>query len=792
MYDEVIEVDERITPKQYKAGGIIRDKCFNSDLKYNVVLDRTKQPMAVLKELDEELLTKDLVRLKEKGIQNIAVSLLHSYAYPYHEQKIKNLAEGLGFRSVTLSSEISPMVKIIPRGNSSCVDAYLTPCIQRYITTFSQGFKGDLFKDVCVLFMQSDGGLSRVQHFYGFKSILSGPAGGVVGMAKTLPIKGSPVIGFDMGGTSTDVSRYDGSYHHIFETEISNIPIQVPQLDVRTVAAGGGSRLFFYNNMFIVGPESAGANPGPACYKKGGPLAVTDANLLLGRIVPETFPKVFGSQENESIDLERPRKLFEDLLKSSKASGMDLDQFIYGFVKVANESMCRPIREITQARGFDIKKHVLSCFGGAGGQHACAMARLLNISKVYVHKYSSLLSAYGLLHADEVVEMQEPHDVKLESAKDLQYLRSRSIEMSQIAENKLREHNGHDIEVMTMSFLNIRYEGTSTPVMTEWKQEKDIKKVFIENYEREFGFKLSDRALIVEDVRVRAVARNSWASEDLDSFEFESDQIQPDPIMKKSVYFEGGRRDTMVYDLRKNLGHGWSLSGPAILSDENSTILVEPGCHAKVSVGGSVLIDVGTESPKLETNESTCDSILLSVFSHRFMGIAEQMGRTLRRTSVSTNIKERLDFSCALFGPDGGLVANAPHIPVHLGSMQQAVKFQIKHLGSDIKEGDVIVSNHPMAGGSHLPDITVITPVFNDGKIVFFVASRGHHADIGGIAPGSMPPHSKELFEEGAKIKSFKLVKNGIFQEKEITKILVDEPSKYPGCSGSRYVHEYT
>ncbi|TPX38963.1 hypothetical protein SeLEV6574_g07489 [Synchytrium endobioticum] len=550
--------------------------------------------------------------------------------------------------------------------------------------------------------------------------------------------------------------------------------------------------------MFVVGPESCGADPGPACYGKGGPLAITDANLLLGRLVPEYFPRIFGDTEKGPLDENATLRLFKELTDQINAflatrenpTTVTCDEVAYGFVKVADESMCRPIRALTQAKGYDTAHHVLACFGGAGGQHACAIARSLGIKTILIHKYSSILSAYGLSLADVVYEVQEPSAITFED-KNLDSIKARAAALTEICVAELQKQ-GFPIELVVPEIhLNLRYQGTDAALMTlkppcSW----DFKTEFVNQYQQEFGFTLPDRDIIVDDIRIRGVGKSTGIVKTNVYHELKhltKRNIAKDKAdAEKYVYFEGGMIKTPVYKLDK-LTVGDELNGPALLIENNATIVVAPDCsavitseHVVVTIGDGKRVKTGTE----------LDPIQLSIFGHRFMSIAEQMGRTLQKTAVSTNIKERLDFSCALFGPDGGLVANAPHIPVHLGSMQEAVRWQMKTLEKEIKDGDVLLSNHPAAGGSHLPDLTVITPVFNQGRIEFFVASRGHHADIGGMQPGSMPPHSKELYQEGAAIKSFFLVRAGKFDEPGVVKILSQDPAQYPGCSGTRCLRD--
>ncbi|XP_029678824.1 5-oxoprolinase isoform X1 [Formica exsecta] len=787
LYKYVVGIKCRVIPA-------LPGRCHMENQTWRRVKGSTGEDLFVTQELDEAQLKEDLKELRDLGIESLAVVLMHSYTYAAHEIRIGELAREAGFSQVSLSHEVMPMTRIVPRGFTVCADAYLTPHIKNYLQAFSSGFKDNL-KNVNVLFMQSDGGLTPMNSFNGSRAILSGPAGGVVGYAMTTYGKETnlPVIGFDMGGTSTDVSRYGGSYEHVYESTTAGIAIQAPQLDVNTVAAGGGSMLFFRSGLFKVGPESAGAHPGPACYKKDGPLTVTDANLVLGRLLPEYFPQIFGPEENEPLDVSRTLTMFTELtyeinefLKKNEA--MSVDEVAMGFIRVANETMCRPIRALTQAKGYDTSRHVLACFGGAGGQHACAIARSLGISTVFVHKYAGILSAYGMALADVVEEVQEP------SAEAYEYesfarLDNRLDAMEAKVRSKLRAQGFADYQIKTESFLHLRYDGTDCALMcTSVNQNSgdtitrhgDFLTPFLERYKTEFGFTIPGRKILVNDVRVRGIGKTEIPEDPV----LPPSQASPKAEKTTMVYFESGYQETSVYQLN-SLSPGNILHGPVIIMDSLSTLLVEPDCIAEITCRGDVKITIGKG---LQTTITTdLDTIQLSIFSHRFMSIAEQMGRVLQRTSISTNIKERLDFSCAIFGPDGGLVSNAPHIPVHLGAMQETVQYQMKVFKGEFSLGDVILSNHPSAGGSHLPDLTIITPVFykNVPMPVFFVASRGHHADIGGITPGSMPPHSTSLNQEGAVFKSFLVVHKGIFQEKELTDALM-APGKIPGSSGTR------
>lgn len=779
VYDAVYEVKERvrILPKSFE----------------NVNEDKVKQGVTgefveILKDLNEEEVRKYLKEVYNQGIKSVAVAFVHSYTFRDHEMKIKEIAQEFGFDNVSVSSEIMPSVKFYPRGSTSVVDAYLTPSIYKYVQRFLTYF--DNPKSLNVLFMQSDGGLTSHETFSGSKAILSGPAGGVVGYSITTSkeVCNMPIIGLDMGGTSTDVSRYDKGWDHVFEIQISGVAINSPQIDVNTVAAGGGSRLFYKNGMFVVGPESAGAEPGPLCYKKNGYLAVTDSNLVLGRLIPKHFPKIFGKNADEPLSFESSfegMKWIAGEINASLDEGkkMTVEEVAYGFTKVANEAMCRPIRSLTQTRGYDPKDHVLSIFGGAGGQHACAIARLLGMSKVYIHKYAGILSAYGLSKAEIVEEVQEPVNKPLDENK---FSTEELIELFHSLENhakeKLKHMQSNDLVFKSTRYLLLRYEGNDYNLVVQENSKGNVYENFKSDFEkafrREYGFLLEKREIIIDYARVRLSLApieeegegvfDKNTNESLDSLD------EPSPDETTSSYFEIDNKlkqvETSVYFWEKL--SKCKIKGPALIQSGNSTIVIEPDCVGYITDKGNLIITVPTSTKEhSEGGKIQKDPLELSLFANRFMGIAEQMGRHLQRTSVSTNIKERLDFSCALFDAEGNLVANAPHLPVHLGAMQEVVKHQIKYLGEGWKKGEVILCNHPMAGGSHLPDLTVISPVYHNDKVIFYVGNRGHHSDIGGLTPGSMPPFSKNLDEEGAAIYSFKLVEDGVFQEEKIVHI---------------------
>lgn len=783
LYKEVIEVDCRIVPE--------RSDCELNESSWRKIAGISNSNFLVIKELNNEEVRNELKKSFEGGFRSLAVALAHSYACPEHEIEIGKIAKEVGFTTITLSHQAMPMVRLVPRGFTTCAESYLTPHVDRYLASFRAGFEKNL-EGVEVLFMQSDGGLTDMDRFRGARAILSGPAGGVIGYSITSSRETKlPVIGFDMGGTSTDVSRYDGHYEHVIESTTAGVTIQSPQLDINTVAAGGGSRLIFRSGMYVVGPESMGSNPGPACYRKGGELTVTDANLVLGRLFPEYFPNIFGPNENEELDGEAAIIKFKEVTSTindyNKQAGkiddkLSIQDVAMGFIKVANESMARPIRALTQSRGFDTSKHALAVFGGAGGQHACSIAKDLGMKTVLIHKFAGILSAYGMALADVVHEAQEPCGLEFTST-NIFAIKSLLDKLSANCIDQLKLQGFKRENVVLEPYLHLRYNGTDCALMISPESENDadvqnygnFMSAFLKRYQKEFGFTLENRSVIVDDVRVRGCGKAQIPDEpDIKNANGELAV----PIKISRVFFDNKWLDTKLY-MRENLLASHKLQGPSVIIDKLSTIIIEPNCEARITKKGDIFITI-SDNLHSKVVGVDMDPIQLSIFSHRFMSIAEQCGRVLQRTSISTNIKERLDFSCALFGDDGGLVSNAPHIPVHLGAMQETVRFQIKERGSTLRDGDVILSNHPQAGGSHLPDLTVITPVFypSVSKPVFFVASRGHHADIGGISPGSMPPHSKSLSEEGAAFKSFLLVNAGVFNEDGIIKELTEAGSR--------------
>ncbi len=738
-----------------------RPKIFDLDIK------KVKQLYETVVELDEryfltddfenelniESIKQELEILKKQGIESLAIALMHSYKDPSHELKVKELALGLGFQDISLSCELVPMIKYVTRASTTVIDAYLAPIIKRYINKFKSCFSDGL-ENTELLFMQSDGSLTTPDKFRGFNSILSGPAGGVTALRSMYQNK--PLIGFDMGGTSTDVSRYDGDQNLNFDSEIEGLLLQSPQLDINTIAAGGGSRLFFENGLFRVGPESAGSNPGPVSYKKGGYLTITDANLVLGKLNPDFFPKVFGVKADEMLDYKAAYNTFKKLKEDSKLE-ISVEEIAQGFIQVANETMARPIREVSSVKGYDVRNHDLVCFGGAAAQHAVSVARLLGIKKIIIHKHSGILSAFGISLAQKASQKQRAFGKGLGERQDIDLIFS-----------DLRESFKPDDSSYFEKSLNLRYQGTDTKFLIKKPIDDDYAREFKDQYLREFGFNL-DREIICEDIFVKMVNKQDIFYQNTITKSFKA-EIQS--IGNTKIYFDSKWHNAPIYNF-DDLSLDTKIFGPALIMQDAATIVLEPDSSACLDTDLNLNVYVldKSNSKTIENNP-----INLAIFSNRFMSIAEQMGKTLERTSISTNIKERRDFSCAIFNKEGDLIANAPHQPVHLGSMGYAVKKQIEN--GNFTPGDTILSNHPVMGGSHLPDLTVITPVFLSSSSRaqrsdpdFFVANRAHHADIGGISPGSMPSFSKYLSEEGAAIKSFKLLEKGIFQEDKLREI---------------------
>ncbi|KAI8718172.1 hypothetical protein NCS52_00595300 [Fusarium sp. LHS14.1] len=777
LYETVVEINERVTMEEFLENPEKQSIDISKDS--SLVEGSTGEVVRILQVPDMKAIKGQLEQLYSEGFRSVAICFMHAYLYPNHENSVAKLARDMRF-DVSVSSELQPTIKMVPRGNSATADAYLSPLIKRYVKNFGTGFKGGVEAIAGeLLFMQSDGGLCLWQKFSGLRAILSGPAGGVIGYTKSCYDDGEkrPLLGFHMGGTSTDVSRFAGTYDHVFETETAEVTLQVPQLDINTVAAGGGSILHWKNDLFAIGLDSASAHPGPVCYRKGGPLTVTDANLFLGRLLPEFSPAIFSPNEDKRLNYETTAKAFAEMARMiNSEEGLDFspEEVASGFLRVANEAMSRPIRSLTEGRGIRTSDHTLVTFGGAGGQHACDVAEALGIDMVAIHRFSSILSAYGIALGDLAHEVQRPRTDSLVNME--KNLKAEFAPLVDEGSEILGQQGYLAQDVEYELFLNLRYAGTNSSLMIRKPADSwDFASIFTRQHYDEFGFTL-DREILVDDIRVRALGKTRGQNFETISQALKSvstNMVSPKKSVKKTKLYTAGVWDDVNLYRLDDLAPGDIVPGPSVILDQTQTILVQPGWSVTVLPRHLVLEKALQSTSKTgEEDESFIDPIQLSVFGHRFMSIAEQMGRSLEKTSVSINIKERLDYSCAIFSPTGGLVANAPHIPCHLGAMSFAVAYQAELWGNRLRPGDVLVSNHPAAGGSHLPDVNVITPVIDEqtNEVLFWVTSRAHHADIGGICAGSMPPHSEEIWQEGASFTSFKLIEQG----------------RYPGCTGTR------
>ncbi|KAF7557575.1 hypothetical protein G7Z17_g605 [Cylindrodendrum hubeiense] len=791
LHSQVIEIDERITIEDYDLNPSPIDK--NSILTDpDLVRVDGGEIIRILKRPNLEKVRSQLQKLRDEGYESLAVSFMHAYLFPDHEDLVAEVAREVGFKFVTTSSGTSPAIKFISRSNSTCSEAYLYPVIKRYVDSFEQGFR---ILPKRVEFMCSDGGLKESHKFQGNEALVSGPAGGVVGIAESCfdTDNRTPIIGFDMGGTSTDVSRYDGKYDYLTQTNIAGRTITVPMLNISTVAAGGGSILFARNGLLSVGPESAGAHPGPACYRKGGPLTVTDANLFLGRLVLSSFPAIFGEDAKQALDTEVVAQKFQQItadFNAQTSQNLSPEDVALGFLNIANETMSRPIRNATEARGFAPENHNLVSFGGAGGQHACSIADKLGIKRILIHKWSSLLSAYGIAQAQLQHETFVPFTGKLTS-EVLEKVQNRFGSLKKTVSTVLTSQGADPESIRYEESVLLKYFGTDTSLSIS--KTSDYAAAFEAEHFREFAFSMK-RDIIIESIKVRGTSSTSARIEEVSAFE-EKNSIQtfstPHLESSQDVYVDGQWQKAAVYRL-KQVPSGSVVSGPAFMIDDTQTILVEPGFRAYV-LSNHILLEKTDDGDQpfsakvLQQSDSpnSLDPIQLSVFAHRFMAIAEQMGNTLQRTSISSSIKERLDFSCAVFSPEGKLVANAPHIPIHLGSMQFAIQAQHRHWLGKLQPGDVLLTNHPQWGGTHLPDVTVVTPVFIDGSIGFYVASRGHHTDIGGKGITSMMPESRSLWEEGLNVTSMKIFSGGEFLEDDV-RAAFEKAGTFPGCSMTR------
>ncbi len=800
LYEQVLEVSERVNAD----GGVVQ---------------------AIMPE-EEARLLEALQGAYESGMRSCAIAFIHGYRYPEHEQRVAKLARQVGFTQVSVSHEVSPLIKWVSRGDTTVVDAYLSPILRRYVDRMERTLVPDssstddqtaaglaalgmaqapasnspVAASSKLLFMQSNGGLTPAQSFQGKDSILSGPAGGIVGAVQTSRAAGfDKIITFDMGGTSTDVAHFDGNssdgnYERVLETEVAGVRLRAPMMAIHTVAAGGGSILSFDGARYRVGPESAGAHPGPACYRNGGPLTVTDCNVMVGKIQPQFFPQVFGPEGNQPLDREAVQKQFGTMAQTiTEATGeaQQPEQVAEGFLAIAIDNMSNAIKKISVQRGYDLADYALCCFGAAGGQHACRLAESLGMQTIVIHPYAGVLSAYGMGLADRRVLREQSLEIPLKESV-MPEIQAKIMALVGQASTALKHHGTKDLKGMqVLRQLHLRYEGTDSTLVVGFREVAKMRRQFEQQYQQRFGITLPEKKLVVATVAVEVIGKTATT----DSIQSPSAREHALAEIAQVPLFSAGQwQDTPVFQ-RQDLQEGDRITGPAIILEATGTNVVEPSWEATVQTSGDLVITQQSEVTRrgeqsfAHPAESSAkpDPVRLEIFNNLFGAIAEQMGCTLQNTSSSVNIKERLDFSCAIFDQQGELVANAPHIPVHLGSMGESVKALIEAQGEAFAPGDVFVSNNPYNGGTHLPDITAITPVFidpesadtsptNSTQPLFFVASRGHHADIGGITPGSMPPHSTSLEQEGILLDNFKLVAGGELQGQEIRNHLATGP----------------
>lgn len=722
----------------------------------------------------------DLAHLRERlwaafvaGLRSVAIVFMHGWRWPAHEQAAAALARELGFTQVSVSHEVSPLMKLVGRGDTTVVDAYLSPILRRYVEQVAGEMPG-----VKLYFMQSSGGLTDAQAFQGKDAILSGPAGGIVGMVRTAQLaRFDRVIGFDMGGTSTDVSHFAGEFERAFETQVAGVRMRAPMMSIHTVAAGGGSILSFDGARFRAGPESAGANPGPACYRRGGPLAVTDANVMVGKIQPAHFPKVFGPAADEALDRAVVVRRFTELaaqIEQATGTKRAPEEVAEGYIDIAVGAMANAIKKISVARGYDVTRYTLQCFGGAGGQHACRVADALGMDRVFVHPLAGVLSAYGMGLADQSVIREAALEQRLVDALPAVGARLDALAAEAAAELRRQGVGGGAVQVHRR--VHLRYEGTDSALVVPYGSPVEIQAAFEAAYRQRFAFLMQERALVVEAVSVEAVGAGDAPAEPVQA----TAAPAAAPVAETVRLFSGGRWHDAALVVREQARPGLFVDGPAIIAEKNATTVVEPGWRARVTALDHLVLERVVPREARRAIGTTVDPVMLEVFNNLFMNIAEQMGLQLQNTAYSVNIKERLDFSCALFDAEGQLIANAPHMPVHLGSMSESIRTVIERNAGSMRPGDVYVLNDPYHGGTHLPDVTVVTPVFDEAgrDILFYVGSRGHHADIGGVTPGSMPPFSTRIEEEGVQIDNVKLVEGGCLREAAMLELLRSGP--YP------------
>ncbi len=735
MYERVVEIDERVD-----AHG------------------------KVLRELDEDAARRALTGAREAGIDSIAIVLMHAYRFPAHELRVAELARECGFRQVSVSHQVSPLMKLVGRGDTTVVDAYLSPVLRDYVGRVTEHTGA-----VRLMFMQSSGGLVDAGRFQGKDAILSGPAGGIVGAVRTSEAAGeSRVIGFDMGGTSTDVAHYDGAYERVFETQVAGVRVRAPMMDIHTVAAGGGSICSFENGRFKVGPESAGAYPGPASYRNGGPLTVTDCNVMLGRVQPDHFPHVFGPNGDLPLDMAVVRAKFAELaqqVERETGRAMSGEAVAEGFLAVAVDNMAQAIKTISVERGHDVTDYALCAFGGAGGQHACAVADALGMRRIVLHPFAGVLSAFGMGLADLRVLRERAVEEELNAA-TVAALHAQFDALETDAVAAILEQHIPRERVQAARAARLKYRDTDSTLEVPFGDAAEMALAFETQHRKRYGFAMNDKPLVVESVVVEAIGETEAPTLHGAAPRTANAVAQADA---SAAMYANGRAASVPLHARRDLAVGASLAGPALITEEISTIVLADGWRATVLEDGTLRLDRAQAAGAAHAITTARHPVHLEIFNNLFMSIAQQMGVTLEKTSYSVNMKERLDFSCAIFDRSGGLIANAPHIPVHLGSMSDSVQSVIRRHGDTMRRGDVFMQNVPYNGGTHLPDITVVMPVYGDiGELLFYVAARGHHGDVGGITPGSMPPNSTSIEQEGVLLDNVPVVQAGRFLEAEV------------------------
>lgn len=793
-FRDVLRIGYQNRPHIFARHIILPELLYEQVLEVNERFSATGEELVAITPAETQRLTAALQTVYDSGIHACAIALLHGYRYPAHEQQIAEIARAIGFTQISVSHQVSPLMKLVSRGDTTVVDAYLSPILRRYVEHISSQLRPAAPLPVAprLLFMQSNGGLTAAQAFQGKDSILSGPAGGIVGAVQTSKMAGlEKIVTFDMGGTSTDVAHYAGEYERTFETEVAGVRLRAPMMSIHTVAAGGGSILTFDGARYRVGPASAGANPGPACYRRGGPLTVTDCNVMLGRVQPDFFPSVFGEAGNLPLDRAIVQAKFAQLaadIQPAAADSRTPEQVAEGFLAIAVEKMANAIKKISVQRGYDITEYTLCCFGGAGGQHACAIANTLGMRQVLIHPYAGVLSAYGMGLANQSVMRERTVEITL-AASAINHLQTVLADLAASGQAELLPQLDATAQLQTIPRAHLRYAGTDSALIVEFGTLEEMTARFEAAHFQRYGFISRGKDVIVEALSLEVIGKMA----ELPELKLSDRRSTPlTRIATRPMYVAGSWQDVPLFD-RATLLPGDAIPSPAIILEATGTNVIEPGWQATVTPHGNLILAKVSQQPHptpplhpLTPPHPSPDPVFLEIFNHLFMAIAEQMGFTLQNTSYSVNIKERLDFSCAVFDQQGQLVANAPHIPVHLGSMGESVQSLIRDRGNAFQPGDVYMLNNPYNGGTHLPDITVITPVFPPATHplaappapLFYVAARGHHADIGGITPGSMPPTSTSIEQEGVLINHFQLVVRGQFQEQALLELLTAAP--YP------------